>query len=259
MRICVCGWYFLEHPKVLEDFKKVNEKYPVSIVSHQTSKEADEILKKSGLDYQIIPNIGLEWGAYDWYLKNKWDGNNNILFMHDDIYIENVSEFDRLAKLTGDQYYIFQDEKEDGGNQHHHGRMILLSAKMLKYMSEDVCECQWTYQKIDKYDNKGAILQGIGPHTGFWFDPYNSRHHSGAPPLIYGIRPDRPQHEKNLYCVYHYNTGIYHFDWQMREYKGAGFDTKHRFYCPGLWIGRRGQFKEKFEDVYYRKDMKDKI
>ena len=70
-------------------------------------------------------------------------------------------------------------------------------------------------------------------------------------PLVFKIHHEQRQHENQYMSVRHYNDGINHFDWQMRKYHKLGFDTKHRFYCPGLWIGRRGQFKNKFEWKYY--------
>lgn len=109
MKCVVCGWYFLTNPKILEDLKRLNETYPVFIVSHQTSGEANDVLKASGLDYSIIPNIGLEFGAYDFFIKVKWDQVSNVLFMHDDIEIKDFAEFDRIAELTCDHAYVFQD------------------------------------------------------------------------------------------------------------------------------------------------------
>ncbi len=45
------------------------------------------------LKYTIIENIGLEYGAYDWYIKNIWDSKSDVFFMHDDIYIGKFNNF----------------------------------------------------------------------------------------------------------------------------------------------------------------------
>ena len=250
MQICVCGWYFLTNPKVLDDLKKLNKQFPVFIVSHQTSKEADEILQASGLNYQIIPNIGLEFGSYDFFIKVKWDQINNILFMHDDIDIQDIDEFYRIAKLTCDHAYIFQDKIEEDINQHRHGRMIYLSARIIKKMLNTVCDCKYAYDWIDQEHNPGCVIQGSGPHTGFWFDPYNYGHTCGKPPVYFSIHHEQNQVSEPK-SIWHYNHGMFHFDKQMGSYRNE-FDVRHLHYAPGLFIGRRNHFRENYGDKYYK-------
>ena len=69
MKICVVGWYLYE-PFYLQ-LKKVHQNYPVMVVSHQKDKSY------YGLPHVEIPNIGLEFGAYDYYLKNLWDDGSD--------------------------------------------------------------------------------------------------------------------------------------------------------------------------------------
>ena len=100
MKICIVGWYFFE--SLYASLKEVNKKHEVTIISHKgwecspeengdskdlsltsdpEAVEAREFLESCGLNYKIIPNIGLEFGAYDYYLKNCWDKESDVLFI----------------------------------------------------------------------------------------------------------------------------------------------------------------------------------
>jgi len=76
MQICVTGWDF-------------NESLYVSLA--KTSFNTISIMHKKGdtkgVPFQLIPNEGLEWGAYNYFLKNHWDKKSPVLFMQDDISI----------------------------------------------------------------------------------------------------------------------------------------------------------------------------
>jgi len=232
--------------------------YPVFIVSHRTSKEADEMLQASGLDYAVIPNVGLEFGCYDWYLKSVYSQQSAvgsqgsaILFMHDDLDIRDFGEFDRIAELTYSQSYIFQDEVEDNINQHRHGRMIYLSNRVIENMLSTVCDCKYAHDFIDQEHNPGSVIAGAGPHTGFWFDPYNYGHINGKPPLLFTTHHEHQQSSVPN-TIWHYNHGIFHFDRQIGLLKRQGFDVLHKHYAPGLFIGRRNRFRENEGDKYYK-------
>ena len=58
-KICVIGWYY--NKDFYEKISLIKER--VFIVAHRDN----EILKD--FDHQIIDNVGLEFGAYDWYIK----------------------------------------------------------------------------------------------------------------------------------------------------------------------------------------------
>jgi hypothetical protein len=134
MKICVCGWYFDDN--LYASLWRINQKHPVFIVAHKDS----EMLKSCDLPYEVIENTGLEWGAYNHYIKNVWDGDA-VLFMHDDIRIKPVvvdyvispgeSVFNVLAKIEHDQAYVFQDRREDVLNYGQHGRMVFLSERLV--------------------------------------------------------------------------------------------------------------------------------
>ena len=235
MNICVVGWH-LSEPFYLQ-LKKIHAKYPAMIVSHLTDKGY------YGLPHVDIPNIGLEFGAYDYYVKNLRDGESDVLFIHDDTAISDLCFFDQIADLKNqgiDQTFIFRDETQARNNQKFHGRAFYCSARFIDHMIKYSCDCGQATDYVDMHHNKycslacikkeypeidesriitekvgrqethcaccrekvdegrifyGQKLRGTGPHTGFWFDPFNTGHASGKPPI--GVR--------------HYNDGVYHF------------------------------------------------
>jgi len=188
MQICVVGFY--GHKDFCDLLKTV--KYPVTVISH------NEVNDYSGLSTINIPNIGLEFGAYDYYLKNVWT-KGSVLFMHDDMTINDISVFDGISKLEHDCSYIFRDMAEEKANGGKHGRAIYCSERFLNFIKNFECDCMWCEEKEDIHHNKGHLLPRLNPHKGFWFDPYNKGHIGGKPPI--GIR--------------HYNDAIYHFHWTL--------------------------------------------
>jgi len=86
--ICVVGWHF-QH-KFYSYFSN-NER--VFVVAHRKNP----LLQNT--EHVVIDNIGLEFGAYDWYLKNKWDGTSKVLLTHDDTYLNGVV-VDEIIKKT---------------------------------------------------------------------------------------------------------------------------------------------------------------
>lgn len=231
MKICVAGW-FLD-----DDFYRVLKEinYSIIVISHNPDIEK---LEEIGLPYKIIDNIGLEFGAYDYYLKNEWDRESDILFTHDDTRILDNSVFDKIADLGKqgiDQAYIFKNKAEEVNNGGKHGRAIFMSAKLLTFMISYKCNC---YETTDHYDrhNPDDILLGTGPHTGFWFDPYNLGHASGKPPK--GVR--------------HYNEMIYHFHKYMgwvrdKKLGNPPMNVVNRALFEEYNCARRGQFREERE------------
>ena len=191
MNICVCGWFLL--PELMAQLKKVSEKHDVYIVSHSQNKA---LLDTFGINYCIIPNVGLEFGAYDHYLKNIWDGKSDVLFMHDDVKISDISFFDEISQTKYSQAYVFKSEHEAKCNQNMHGRGIFCSGKFLDLTMQ--YQCRQCGQANDRFDthNPDTLLLGCGPHRGFWHDIRNLGHSKGKPPA--GIR--------------HFNDGIYHFE-----------------------------------------------
>jgi hypothetical protein len=169
MKICVVGWHY--NKQFYEVLKEISTKYEVFVVAHRDN----DILH--AFDHHIRENTGLEFGAYDWYLKNKWDKQSSVFFIHDDTEALPVA-FDYVANLdlcNVDQAYINFDE---GG----HGRAIFISAALLTYLLNTTCNgCQYCRESRDRY-NPATTLSAITPHNGFLYDPNNTGHTTGTPP-----------------------------------------------------------------------------
>lgn len=147
MNICIVGWYYT--PNFYRKMEVITSKYPVHIVAHRENKV-------SPLPTTLIPNLGLEFGCYDYYVKNIWDKQSSVLFMHDDAEIRVDDCFDAIAEIPYDFSFIFESEscmKADFGA---HGRVFFASRKALNELGGF-----W----FDK-ENKGR-LRGKDKDTGF--------------------------------------------------------------------------------------------
>jgi len=125
MNICLAGWYF--HKSLIVGLD--NSRCPVFMVAHR------EPTNRIAIPYKVIPNTGLEFGCYDWYLKNEWKAGS-ILFMHDDAEITEGA-LSEIAKLNRDQCYLFSSEQEAKANGYAHGRAMFCSEKFLSRLKED--------------------------------------------------------------------------------------------------------------------------
>lgn len=214
MKIAVSGWYFM--PELFDIFSGIRNQFYITVLTYYkraedkcpreydvipASQQIEKHVKPSGVDYLKIPVAGLEFGGYDWYIKNVWDRESPVLFMHDDVFIYNNRVFTDIERqMAGvDQAFIFRDEVEEIANGRKHGRGIYCSARFLRFMLDYVCECGHAFDhEHPHYPNQDPkiILRGIGPHRGFFFDPYNLGEHTEG---------KVPKHCR------HYNEGIYHF------------------------------------------------
>lgn len=151
MKICVCGWYFNEG--FMRDLERVHKKYPVVVVSHRN--------KPIRLPHVYIPNVGLEWGAYNYYLKYIYDGKDKVFFTHDDNDIEDIGVFDELAKCDLDVGFVFRNADESEWAFERHGRAIVMSEKFLNF-------CKKEKFSLKNPDTGEKFLQ-----DGFWYDKNN--------------------------------------------------------------------------------------
>jgi len=178
MNICVCGDYYTE-----EFYSKLLAvKESVYIVSHRKAPFNIEMFARCDL----VDNVGLEWGAYDYFLKTMWDKKSDVLFCHDDTQVDSSEVFTQIAELSDGKaawmsgfpcecVFIFRD-KEDAiqatGNKEYpsHGRGIFIKASFLhklldaggfKYdenntvytkdpTPEGVKDCNWGIREFDK-------------------------------------------------------------------------------------------------------------
>jgi hypothetical protein len=236
MQICVAGWYF--DRGFLNSLSNVQDKFRTTIISHLP--DAYERYELNGARVIPIPNVGLEFGCYDYYLKNAWNGRDDVLFMHDDMKIKDPSVFSSISKLDIDCAYIFRNYAEEKANGGKHGRAIFCSARFLAFLIDFTCVCHQSEDREDVHHNKGTILKGQGPHTGFWFDKDNTGHIMGKPPV--GIR--------------HYNDAIHHFHWVLGRVRDQRCGTKegwpnpkekmdvvNRIFFSDLVAARRGCYK----------------
>lgn len=206
LNICVCGWYLEEYSEFYRNLQTLNKIYPVHIVSHKDS----DYLKTLDLPYTVRENTGLEWGAYNHYLMNIWDGQSDVLFCHDDITMNPTAieghiyppEFliSKIAELKVDQAYIFGSRHEEVENYGKHGRMIFMSKEFL------------------------TRIKAAG---GFWYDTKNQGYTSGEDADL-----------RAAYGCYGYNAGINCFHDQARN---VGGDVHRKVYIPAFALAKRGK------------------
>ena len=223
MNICVVGWYY--NQELYKILSEVNKKHPVFIIDHRGS-----VIETNGIRITRTENIGLEFGAYDVFLKNLWDHSSPVLFMHDDTRILDPLVFDEIAALDCDQAYIFRDYVEEIANGRRHGRAIFCSKRFLVFMLKYRCECKEATGYQEPHNN--VFIEGIGPHRGFWFDRVNDSHTRGRVPV----------------GMHHYNTAIYHFAafagrCQRNDPPWPGFNTDIKYHNPKFICGKRGEWK----------------
>lgn len=124
MHICVVGWYF--YKEFLDALIEVKARYDIMFVSHRKGEVP--------FDNRLIPNVGLEWGCYSYYLDNFWDGEGDVLFTHDDVKVFDPTVFDEIASIPYDFSMIFRDKREGLLNLWYHGRAFFAKAKFLDFL-----------------------------------------------------------------------------------------------------------------------------
>lgn len=159
--ICVIGWHFHKH--LFESLLTIHTKYPIFIVCH---KEGDAL----GLPKELIPNIGLEFGAYDHYINNIWKEDSNVLFLHDDTKINAVKLMQEIENIKQDHTFIFSSQGEYSYNSGGHGRAMYCSYKFLLHAKAN--NGFW-YDK----GNLGFVASGSYRATK---PPEGCKHHNAA-------------------------------------------------------------------------------
>ena len=159
MEICIIGWYYF--PMLMEILPDVNEEFPVTLVCHRSHPS----LIHSEIPYFYRENRGCEYGAYDWYIKNKWKGDA-VLFMHDDVLIRPrmanyeilspATQFRKIDAIDFDLSYIFKSVSEEKENAGVHGRGIYMKPKFIQWL--------------------------LDTNDGIWWDKNNDGHIMGPTP-----------------------------------------------------------------------------
>jgi hypothetical protein len=162
MQICVCGWYYYHDLLHVLDKVVKEGKHSVTIIAHRH----DPVVEKYNIKVVEKENIGVEYGAYDYFIKNEWDKKSKVLFMHDDIHIKPLMKdykmlpkttiFNTLAHAAVDIGYIFKGQFDELQNFGVHGRGIIMSARFIQYLLDN--------------------------HDGIWFDKGNDGHINGPTP-----------------------------------------------------------------------------
>lgn len=155
MNICICGWYY-NNDFIDMMSASLPLMHNIIVIGHRDGDSGN-------LQKIIIPNIGLEFGAYDFYLKNVWSGGDT-LFLHDD------TEFDfpawnkvNLLPQLFDQVFIHENGIAELANGFAHGRAFFCSERFLKRLGKDggfwysrePVEIENEISKEEKPHNKG--------------------------------------------------------------------------------------------------------
>ena len=151
-KICIVGWHFSK--KIYDQLAISN--FDIHIVAHKYNKILDDL----PLNYTVIKNVGRESHAYDWYIKNIWDGKNGVLFMHDDIEVKDFKKTFKniLEQMEGkDLSYVLgrTDEKRKANSE----RCFFLSKKLIKLILKeyggiwyDIHNKGYTFGNFKTYD-----------------------------------------------------------------------------------------------------------
>lgn len=198
-QICVCGWYY--YPAFYKSLLEVKDKFSVIIIGNREG----EVF---GLSFVLRNNIGLDWGAYSYFVDNEWDGQSNVLFMQDDSAVSD-SFFEEMSKISFDQAFIFRNQKEFEEN-YSHGRAFFASRRFLEILKKE--GGIWYDQ-----GNKGFIAEGTS-----W---------SEKPPE--GCRD--------------HNAGIRNFTSKVKQIgeKNPGLSVNGQVYSKKVYLGRRGKISKK--------------
>lgn len=153
MQVCVAGWYF--DRGLFGLLPIVNKIHPVFVVANRDHL----ILRSNRLRSHVRENAGLEFGAYDWFLKHEWNGHSPVLFQHDDVKVEEgVGTYNVIADMgkSLDHAFIFSSMEEAKYNRQSHGRAFYCSEKLLDILLREYGGF-WYDQ-----DNHGNVCDGKG-------------------------------------------------------------------------------------------------
>lgn len=192
-KICIIGWHYLE-----DFYQKIKPiKDDVFIVAHREN----DLLKD--FNHKVIDNVGLDFGAYDWYIKNVWDGKSNVLFLHDDIYIKNLNTISNILKECEhfEQTTIWNNKDEAEANGWQHGRCFYGSGLLIK----------WLLKK----------------HEGFWYDKNNNGY------------TDKNTQSTNPKCL-HYNAAIRNFKKTVQNINEKEGMARSHIYNKDIILYKRG-------------------
>jgi hypothetical protein len=205
-QVCVCGWYY--RPDFYEALRSVSDRVDITVVANRGGDTR-------GLRTLERENIGLEWGAFCYFLIRAWNAIANVVFLHDDTYVTDRFWGD-VERIAYDQAFIFRDVSEYE-SAYSHGRAHFASARFL------------------------ALVRASG---GIWFDPGNrgfiaaGHSWSEAPP------PG---------CLDH-NAGIRAYTELVKRIgvENPTLSVNREVYSESVYLGRRGRVQSPAEGAAVR-------
>lgn len=128
--VCVVGWYFRpEFYALLQTL--LAQGVAVAVLTHRAPPPP---LDLSRFVTVALDNVGLEWGAYDRFLRGIWQ-TGPTLFLHDDTdaTIGVIQEiFDIQSQRNLDVAFVFSSLESQEQNKGHHGRAWIASDRGLR-------------------------------------------------------------------------------------------------------------------------------
>lgn len=116
MNLCIAGWYFRESfINAVAD-----SRLKALIIKHRQGPSLR-------VESRQFDNFGLEFGCYQIYLDQFWDGASDVLFIHDDSEVDSLEVFNQIERLSESQFnhiYLFNNEYEEFVNMGRHGRAM---------------------------------------------------------------------------------------------------------------------------------------
>ena len=182
MNVCVAGWYYW--PEVYEILDKYAVGHSVYVIANEPTTHYNSKFKKEyqdkykNLRFVIGPNYGLDFGKYDYYLKNFWRGKEGVFFLHDDIVIKpDIDPFHIVKNTIKDNdlaFYFGFDYRQQCFGSYRHCRCLYISADYLHAMLKHRCTYSNCKECKDYFNVKSKKhVRAMPPHTGFFFDPKN--------------------------------------------------------------------------------------
>lgn len=119
IKVVIAGYYFgYEFYRKVSEISHLYENVGIVIVSHKSVSEIPQdtmfLIKTHGLELREEINEGWDWGAFCQF-SSEVDSKNiefeYALFMHDDIYIKDISFIDKLISLANEGYVAVGNSK----------------------------------------------------------------------------------------------------------------------------------------------------
>ena len=120
MQVCVCGWYYPRD--FYECLRAAAERFDVLVIANRPGDS-------QGLNTIERENVGLDWGAFSFFVDHNWDGKSNVLFLQDDTSVRERF-WHEAEQIAYDQAFIFRDET-DFERAYSHGRAHFAGAEFL--------------------------------------------------------------------------------------------------------------------------------